>query len=127
MDYADALKSLQFLECISINTVIFEHGSTTADRAQSEYLWAGECDSCMRLFFADPQFVHDYVSRKKRGVNRWNNDTDRPPRLRFVEWIFTPATAGTELVGHPHDDVVDVDTDSEYGEPDSEDTGDDYS
>ncbi len=85
----------------------------------------------MRILLTDHHFAHDYVSRKRRGVISSDDSTEpkwpRPPRLRSIEWIFTPVSANTELAGHLHNDVVDVDNDSEHGETASEDPGDDHS
>ncbi len=85
----------------------------------------------MGLFFTDTQFVHAYVSRKKRGVTHLGDGTEcecpRPPRLRSVEWIFTPKITESEPIEYPHDDEVDMDANSEYGETRSEDPSEDDS
>lgn len=81
----------------------------------------------MRLIFTDSQFMHAYVSRKERGVVQSIDGTEheipRPPRLRSVEWIFTPVAVGNDLILDPHGNMPDMDTDLESEEGDYEDEG----
>lgn len=128
MHYAKALQSLQFLECISINTVASHLGTASVSQTQNEHLWTGECRSCMGLVFTDPQFMRAYVSRKKRRVIRSTDGTEHevphPPRLRFVEWNFTPVPVRNNVTLDPQGDFLGMDTDSESEEVDEDEEGD---
>jgi hypothetical protein len=121
--YAKVFEPLAFLEHVSINIPVFASGSTSISQANM-YMYTGECDSCHGLLLADQSFANGYVSRKQRSVIRLADGTEhrwqRPPSLRYVEWIFIPATTDdarnifqfdAEISG-----VVDTDFDSESGE-----------
>lgn len=102
MHYARALCSLPLLHTVCITVADFGLGhSTLADgKGQNENLWAGECDSCMRIMYEDDAFRDRWVARKQ-GIRSegGNNEVvyNRPPALRRVEWRFWQAGPGEDL------------------------------
>jgi hypothetical protein len=77
--------------------------------------WTGECNSCCQQCRSDPNFAEQWTQKKIEGKVHSQEGHKRPPNLKKVEWILSPATEDSEILGFIPGHVV-YEDDSEEDE-----------
>ncbi|KAJ7705500.1 hypothetical protein B0H17DRAFT_919910 [Mycena rosella] len=93
--YARALAPMRYLHTVRI-TIPYTNGTSIRlnpdDPAKD--MWSGECEDCVRIMYADADFLERWIARKGGTFlsNLPGKDAERlyikPPALETVEWTF---------------------------------------